>query len=77
MDLSGVNFKARVSLLPFVVLLLSVHLVHALLGASFSAWALRAADGGPTGMSLLLARLVTHFLTALLFAIVFLLFGLQ
>ena len=32
---------------------------------------------GPAENGLLLARLVTHFLTALLFAIVFLLFGMQ
>jgi heme/copper-type cytochrome/quinol oxidase subunit 3 len=60
----------------FVVLLLSVHVVHAILGGAFASWILRA-DAGPPDHALLLARLVTHFLTALLCAIVFLLFGLQ
>ncbi len=55
----------------FVVLLLSVHVVHAILGAFFAAWIIR--DSAASENSLLLARLVTHFLAALLFAIVFLL----
>ena len=58
----------------FVVLLLSVHVAHAILGTAFSAWTLRAREGGPSENSFNLARLVTHFLTALLFAIVFVLF---
>jgi heme/copper-type cytochrome/quinol oxidase subunit 3 len=61
----------------FVALLLSVHVVHALLGASFSVWALRDGAEGSGENGLLLTRLVTHFLTALLFAIVFVLFVLQ
>jgi heme/copper-type cytochrome/quinol oxidase subunit 3 len=60
----------------FVALLLSVHVVHAILGGAFAAWILRAGPE-PSDNALLLARLVTHFLTALLCAIVFLLFGLQ
>lgn len=61
----------------FVALLLSVHVVHAILGGAFAVWILRhdASDASPNG--LLLVRGVTHFLTALLCAIVFLLFGLQ
>lgn len=58
----------------FVVLLLGVHVVHALAGAAFSMWTLRAVGGRVSEASLLLARLVTHFLTTLLFAIVFVLF---
>ncbi len=58
----------------FIVLLLSLHGAHALLGAAFAAWVLSEAAGGPSENGLFLARLVTHFLTALLFAIVFLLF---
>jgi heme/copper-type cytochrome/quinol oxidase subunit 3 len=54
----------------FAVMLLGTHVVHAILGAAFSAWALRVVEGGPGAHSLALARLVTHFLTALLFAIV-------
>ena len=61
----------------FIVMLLGVHVAHAILGAAFATWVLRDAAGGPSENSLLLARLVTHFLTALLFAIVFLLFVLQ
>lgn len=61
----------------FVALLLSVHAVHAILGGAFASWVVRAEAGGPSENALLLARLVTHFLTALLCAIVFLLFGLQ
>lgn len=58
----------------FVALLLSVHVAHAILGGAFAAWILRT---GLPETALELARLVTHFLTALLCAIVFLLFGLQ
>lgn len=61
----------------FIVMLLGVHVAHAILGAAFATWVLRDTAGGPSENSLLLARLVTHFLTALLFAIVFLLFVLQ
>jgi heme/copper-type cytochrome/quinol oxidase subunit 3 len=61
----------------FVALLLGVHVVHAILGGAFASWILRADAGGPSENALLLARGVTHFLTALLLAIVFLLFGLQ
>ena len=61
----------------FVALLLSVHAVHAILGGAFATWILRTEAGDPSQNALLLARLVTHFLTALLCAIVFLLFGLQ
>ncbi len=60
----------------FVALLLGVHVAHAVLGGAFAFWIL----GQKTGASenaLVLARLITHFLTALLCAIVFLLFGLQ
>lgn len=61
----------------FVVLLLGVHLAHAILGAAFAGSILRDVAPGPSENSLLLARLVTHFLTALLLAIVFLLFVLR
>ncbi|MBK5256933.1 MAG: hypothetical protein JJE39_12950 [Vicinamibacteria bacterium] len=61
----------------FVALLLGVHLVHSLGATSFAVWMLREASGPPSENSLLLARLVTHFLTALLFAIIFLLFVLR
>ena len=61
----------------FVALLLGVHVVHAILGGAFAAWILRDQARGPSENALLLARLVTHFLTALLGAIVFLLFVLQ
>jgi len=61
----------------FVVLLLSVHAVHAILGGAFASWILRTGTSGPSEHALGLARWVTHFLTALLCAIVFLLFGLQ
>jgi heme/copper-type cytochrome/quinol oxidase subunit 3 len=61
----------------FVVLLLGVHAVHAILGGAFAFWILRAETSGPSHHALSLARGLTHFLTALLCAIVFLLFGLQ
>lgn len=61
----------------FVALLLGVHVSHAIVGGGFAAWVLRVEGGGPADQGLRLARLVTHFLTALLCAIVFLLFGLQ
>jgi len=61
----------------FVILLLSLHVVHALIAVAFAAatpaWRSPGADPG----GLRLARLVTHFLTALLFAILFLLFVLR
>lgn len=58
----------------FIVLLLSVHLVHAILGAVFARWILRDATGDLSENTLFLVRLVTHFLTLILFAIVLLLF---
>jgi heme/copper-type cytochrome/quinol oxidase subunit 3 len=61
----------------FVVLLLGVHAVHATLGAAFSFWILRLETPDSSEHALGLTRSVTHFLTALLCAIVFLLFGLQ
>lgn len=61
----------------FVALLLSVHVAHAILGGAFSAWILGNDAARASENALTLARLVTHFLTALLCAIVFLLFGLQ
>lgn len=63
----------------FVALLLGVHLLHALLGASFAIWALRGARWlkAGSGARLGLARLVTHFLTALLLGILFVLFVLR
>lgn len=57
----------------FVVLLLGVHAVHAVLGAIFASRMLR----DETAAALSLVRLVTHFLTLMLFAIVFVLFGLR
>jgi len=60
----------------FVALLLGVHVVHAIAGGLFASWVLRR-EAAFSENARLLARLVTHFLTALLFAIVFLLFGLQ
>ena len=50
----------------FIALLLAVHVLHAILGAAFSAWVLRTASGAWSETGLALARLVTHFLTALL-----------
>ena len=61
--------------LAFVALLLSLHVGHAVLGASFTIWILHP-NQAASPARLFLARLVTHFLTALLFAIVLLLFGL-
>jgi len=61
----------------FVALLLGVHVAHSVLGGAFALWILRSDAEGPSQSALVLARLVTHFLTALLCAIVFLLFGLQ
>jgi heme/copper-type cytochrome/quinol oxidase subunit 3 len=58
----------------FVALLLGVHVLHAILGTAFAARVLRAASGGSSETSLALARLVTHFLTALLVFILALLF---
>lgn len=60
----------------FVALLLGVHVVHAILGGAFAWWILRDDASGPSENALQLARGVTHFLTALLLGIVFLLFGL-
>ena len=61
----------------FVVLLLSLHAMHALLGSAFAWWILRSGSSAESDHGLLLARLVTHFLTALLCGILFLLFILQ
>lgn len=61
----------------FVALLLSLHVVHALVGATASTWVLLSADGDQGENSLALARLITHFLAALLLAILFLLCVLQ
>ena len=61
----------------FVVLLLSLHAVHALVGSAFAWWVLRADTSTGPEHGLLLARLVTHFLTALLCGILFLLFVMQ
>jgi heme/copper-type cytochrome/quinol oxidase subunit 3 len=61
----------------FVALLLGVHVMHAILGGAFAFWILGDDPGGPSANAFLLARGVTHFLTALLLAVVFLLFGLQ
>ena len=61
----------------FIVLLLSLHIVHAALGATFAAKTLRAATISESEDGLPLVRLVTHFLTALLAAIIFLLFVVQ
>jgi len=58
----------------FIVLLLGVHVLHAILGTAFSARVLRAASGESSGAGLALARLVTHFLTAVLVFILALLF---
>lgn len=63
--------------LAFVALLLSVHVAHALLGGVFAFWILRQADPAASEHGLRLVGWVTHFLTALLIAIVSLLFGLQ
>jgi len=60
----------------FVVLLLGVHAVHALIGGVFACRVLSRA-GGASRESLLMVRAVTHFLTALLFGVVFVLFGLR
>jgi heme/copper-type cytochrome/quinol oxidase subunit 3 len=60
----------------FVVLLLGVHVFHALIGGAFAYRVLRRA-GGPSPEALLMVRVVTHFLTALLFGVVFVLFGLR
>lgn len=61
----------------FVVLLLGLHVLHAILGGAFAWSILGAGEGRPSAHGLLLARLVTHFLTVLLCAILFLLFGLR
>lgn len=63
----------------FVALLLGVHALHAVLGAVFALWALRHAQASwsRSGERLVLARLVTHFLTALLLGILFVLFVLR
>lgn len=58
----------------FIALLLGVHVLHAILGTAFAARVLRASSGGSSETNLALARLVTHFLTALLLFILALLF---
>ena len=58
----------------FIALLLGVHVLHAILGTAFAARVLRAASGGSSETNFALARLVTHFLTALLVFILALLF---
>lgn len=61
----------------FIVLLLSLHVVHALVGATFAAFMLRPRAKAPAESALGQVRLVTHFLTALLIGILLLLFGLR
>ena len=63
----------------FVALLLGVHVLHAVLGAAFAVWALRdgQAPWSGSGERFVLGRLVTHFLTALLLGILFVLFVLR
>jgi heme/copper-type cytochrome/quinol oxidase subunit 3 len=61
----------------FVALLLGVHVIHAILGGAFAARALRPADRVLSGDGIFLARLLTHFLTALLAGVLFLLFVLR
>jgi heme/copper-type cytochrome/quinol oxidase subunit 3 len=58
----------------FTALLLGVHAVHAFGGSVFSLGMVRESGGAPHGTGSALARLVTHFLTAMLFAIAFVLF---
>ena len=59
----------------FVVLLLSVHIGHSILGVAFAGWILRESVDVAVANSMHLVRLVTHFLTAILLAIVLLLFA--
>ncbi|MEO8500742.1 MAG: hypothetical protein ABI565_07490 [Vicinamibacteria bacterium] len=61
----------------FVFLLLGLHAAHAIAGGAFSGWILRAGSHPASESGFLLARLVTHFLTVLLCAILFLLFVLR
>ena len=61
----------------FVVLLLGLHAIHAVVGGAFAWWIVGAGKGEGPESVLLLGRLVTHFLTALLCAILFLLFVLR
>ena len=61
----------------FVVLLLGLHALHAAVGGAFAWWSLRVASARPSASGFFPARLVTHFLTALLCAILFLLFGVR
>ena len=58
----------------FIVLLLGIHLVHSILGAAFARWSLRESIGFAAPNQPSLVRLVTHFLTLILLAIVLLLF---
>lgn len=63
--------------LAFVALLLGVHVAHALAGGFFAFWILRPGAPASSQFGRELVRGVTHFLTAILMAIVLLLFGLQ
>ena len=58
----------------FAFLLLGLHVVHAILGGAFAQWVLRTPASVSGEASLSLCRLVTHFLTLLLAAILFILF---
>jgi heme/copper-type cytochrome/quinol oxidase subunit 3 len=58
----------------FTALLLGVHAVHAFVGSVFSLVMVRESGRGLRGSGPALARLVTHFLTVMLFAIAFVLF---
>ena len=61
----------------FIVVLLGLHVVHAVIGGAFSLWALRGRAGISFLVAVSLCRMVTHFLTLLLVAIVTLLFFFQ
>jgi heme/copper-type cytochrome/quinol oxidase subunit 3 len=58
----------------FTALLLGVHAVHAFVGSIFSLAMVRESSGSLRGSGPALARLITHFLTVMLFAIAFVLF---
>ena len=60
----------------FAVLFLGVHVFHALIGAAFAVRILRRSVFASDD-ALLLVRVVTHFLTALLLGIIMVLFGLR
>ena len=61
----------------FIALLLGVHVLHAILGGGFAVAALHKAEDDASENALFLVRLVTHFLTAALMGILFLLFVLR